>query len=334
MKSRRIALVALLSLRCLAAALPEDFRTIIAGVASLSADSPDGVRLTMGYNDAVAVSIPKDSPFIQGFEIELKAPPSAQSSLGFLAYEIWRRVDPSPDKNRYAYSGERLITQPLQSRAGLVIQVPVRKDHGLKSGPYSTVLPLLVEPRDLPVVFKLYAPSKVVTSDLESAQFTLRIRPLLTDEGALRLQLRYPEGTERGPVVVTVDEKRLAEGRYIDGKEALVLKAGNHFLHVASELYRDETRSFTIEQGKTLDLSIDLAGTMPVLAIEAPDSAQVSLDGAKINHVAKPSFTVEPGDHTVVCRIGDYTVTRKFTAFRGKTYRVVLAIDLQVQESQ
>lgn len=334
MKSRRIGLVALIFLCCLAAALPEDFRTIIAGVASLSADSSDGVRLTMGYNDAVAVVIPKDSAFIQGFEIELKAPPSAQSTLGFLAYEVWRRVDPAPEKNRYAYSGERLITQPLQARAGLVIQVPVRKDNNLKSGPYSTVLPIVVESKDLPFVFKLYAPSKVVTSDLENAQFQVRIRPLLTDEGALRLQLRYPEGADRGQVTVTVDEKRLADGHYIDGKEALVLKTGSHFLHVASELYRDETRSFTVDQGKTLDLSIDLTGTMPVVAIEAPDSAQVTLDGVKLNYVAKPSFTVEPGDHTIVCRIGDYLVTRKFTAFRGKTYRIVLAIDLQVQESQ
>lgn len=306
----------------------------MAGVAAISAEDSDGVRLSMGYSDAIAVLLPKDSPFIQGFEIELKAPPSVQSSLGFLAYEVWRRVEPAPDKNRFAYSGERLITQPLKARAGLAIQVPTRKDHSLKSGPYSTLLPIVLEAKDFPFVFKLYAPSKVVTSDLEAAQFQVRVRPLLTDEGALRLQLRYPEGLDKGQVSLSVDDKRLPEGRYLDGKEALVLRAGSHYLHVASELFRDESRTFTIEQGKTLDLSIELQGTMPIVAIEAPDSAQVSLDGVKLNHVAKPSFAVEPGDHVLSCRIGDYLVTRKFTAFRGKTYRIVLSIDLQVQESQ
>jgi hypothetical protein len=45
-------------------------------------------------------------------------------------------------------------------------------------------------------------------------------------------------------------------------------------------------------------------------------------------------MTVEPGDHTAACRIGDYSLTRKFTAYRGKTYKLVLEIDLQVQEGQ
>jgi hypothetical protein len=68
--------------------------------------------------------------------------------------------------------------------------------------------------------------------------------------------------------------------------------------------------------------------------VEAPDSAIVSLDGDKIDHVAHPTMTVEPGDHYASCRIGDYSLTRKFTAYRGKSYKLVLEIDLQVQEGQ
>jgi len=67
--------------------------------------------------------------------------------------------------------------------------------------------------------------------------------------------------------------------------------------------------------------------------VEAPDSAVVTLDGQRIDHVAKPSMTVDPGEHNATCRIGDYTLSRKFTAYRGKSYKLVLEVDLQVQEA-
>jgi hypothetical protein len=309
-------------------AYAEDLRTLVAGSAVLSSENPEGSRLAMGYNDAIAVSLSKDSSFIQGMEIELKVPAAVMALPGGFAYELWRKVDPLPEKSRFGYRGERIITQPLPSRASLVLQVPIRKDHSLKPGPYATLLPVVVEAKDFPFLFRLIAVSKGFSSEVENAQFQVRVRPILTDEGALGIRLRFPEGQgERTPIVVSVDDRK------VDPSALLLLKAGIHRLHIASENYREENRSFTIEQGKILDMVIDLQDTTPVLLIEAPDSALVLLDGARIDHVTKPQMQVEAGEHSATCRIGDYTVTRKFTAYRGKTYRLVLAIDLQVQES-
>ena len=70
-----------------------------------------------------------------------------------------------------------------------------------------------------------------------------------------------------------------------------------------------------------------------MVVIEAPDSAQITLDGKKVSGDGKTALADEIGDHLVTCRIGDYVVTRKFTAYRGKTYRIVLSVDLEVQES-
>jgi hypothetical protein len=67
--------------------------------------------------------------------------------------------------------------------------------------------------------------------------------------------------------------------------------------------------------------------------VEAPDSALILIDGQKLGRDAKASLAVEVGEHTVTCKIGDYTITRKFTAYRGKTYRLVLSVELQLQES-
>ena len=313
---------------CLCAnAEAEELRALVAGVAIISPDNAEGAFFALGFDQSVAVLLPKDSPFVQGMEIEIQSPPVVIAAPGGFAYELWRRIDPSPDKKRFAYRGERIIMQPLPARAGFAIQIPVRPDHSIKPSPYATLIPAIVEQKDFPFLFKLVPISKGVSADVESAKFQVRIRPLLSDEGALSLKLRYPEGSsERFPLTVTVDERK------VDPSTPLLLKTGPHRLGVSSEAYRDESRSFAVEQGKTLDLVVELQDTTPILVVEAPDSAIVTLDGVRIDHAAHPTMTVEPGDHGASCRIGDYTLTRKFTAFRGKTYKLVLEIDLQVQE--
>jgi len=319
----------------LSAALPlasQELRTDIAGIAPLQAENAEGTRLVMGYDDAIAVTMPRESPFIQGFELELKLP-AAFSSPGAFAYELWRRVDPAPEKGRYGYKGDRVITQPLPARAGFVIQIPVRRDHAMKSGPYSTLIPVIVEPRDFPFLFKLVPLAKGVSPELEAAQVPVRVRPVLSDEGGLKLTLKYPEPSpggapERTAPAVTVDDKR------VDPSQVLLLKAGGHRLALSSEDYRDESRSFVIEQGKVLELAIELQDTTPILVIEAPDTAVIIVDGVRVDHVARPQMTVEPGEHSASCKLGDYSLSRKFSAARGKVYRLVLSVDLLVQEDE
>jgi hypothetical protein len=323
----RSAIATVIACAC-APGFAEDFRALVAGVVTVSAENAEGTRIAMGFDESVAVLLPKDSPFVQGIEIEIRSPPAAIGAPGGFAYELWRRVDPAPEAKRFAYKGERIIMQPLPARAGYAIQIPVRADHGLKNGPYATLIPAIVEPRDFPFLFRLVPVSKGVTEAAEASKFQVRIRPLLGEEGELSLKLRYPEpGGERFPVAVTVDDRK------VDPSSPILLKSGAHKLLVSSEAYRDEVRNFAVEQGRTLELSIELQDTTPILVVEAPDSAVVAIDGLKIDHVARPSMTVEPGEHNATCRIGDYSLSRRFTAYRGKSYKLVLEIDLQVQES-
>ncbi|MDP3177107.1 MAG: hypothetical protein Q8M76_04335, partial [Spirochaetaceae bacterium] len=139
----------------------------------------------------------------------------------------------------------------------------------------------------------------------------------------------FPEGTkEKGEILVSVDDKR------IEPAAVAVVKAGAHKLLVKSEEYRDESISVNVEQGKIAELVIDLQDATPILVVEAPDSAVVLLDGERVDHVASPQMAVEPGEHEISCEIGDYSLRRSFIAYRGKTYRIVLSIDLQVEEEE
>jgi hypothetical protein len=305
----------------------EGFRTLVASVSTLPLTA-EGIHISMGYNEAIALTFPESAPFVQGIEIELRPPRADLGLSSALVWELWRQVSPLPDESVFAYEGLRLTSQPLPDRAGFAIQIPLRGDHSLRDGPFASLIRTVVAPGQFPLVFRLYPISKGIGPELERAVFQVRVRPLFTDEGAIRLLLARPAALPEGEVTVTIDGKAQEAGQ-----SYFVLKPGPHYLRLSSSLYREETRSFTVEQGRVLELPIELADTMPLLLLEAPDSALVSIDGVKVNHVGRPSMTVEPGEHSIVCRIGDYSLTRKFTAYRGKTYRIVLSIDLEVQEA-
>jgi hypothetical protein len=313
-----------------------ELRASVGGIATISVDEPGGVELPIGSDESIAILMPKGSPFVQGVELEIKSPRAAIAVPGGFAYELWRRIDPEPDRKRSAYRGERIIMQSLPARAGYAIRIPVRADHSLRPSPYSDLIPFIIGPEDFPFLLRLVPLSKALSSEAEAAKFRIRARPLLTEEGALSLRLRYPEAAadrqaatgERPAVTVTVDDRK------VDPSAPILLKAGSHALVVASDDYRDESRVVIVEQGRTLELVVDLQDARPTLLIEAPDSALVSVDGRKVDQSERGGLRIEAGDHIATCRIGDYMLSRKFTASRGKPYKLVLDIDLRVEEDQ
>jgi hypothetical protein len=312
-----------------ASAPVEEFRALVGGVATISADDPEGTELAIGCDESVVLLMPRESPFVQGLEIEIKSPRAAIAVPGGFTYELWKRVDPDPDRKRVAYRGARIITQVLPARAGYAIQVPLKAGHSLKSGPYAALLPVVVEARDFPVLFKLAPVSKALTAEAEAAKFRVRVRPLLGEEGAISLRFRYPDASgERPALSVTIDDRK------VDPASPILLKAGSYRLGVSSEAYRDESRVVVVDQGKTLELVVELQDARPLLTVEAPDSAVVAVDGRRLDPADRDGMRIAPGEHSATCRIGDYTLTRKFTASEGKSVRLVLDIDLRVEEGQ
>lgn len=300
---------------------------IVAGSVSLSSENAAGETVSIGYADAAAVWLPPRSPFIQGVEVELRSPPEVARTPGLFAVEIWKSLDPDPAKGSFSYRGVRVLTQPLPGRAGYSFQIPLRADHTIERSPYADLLPLIIGPSEFPIVVKMVSLSKGIAPEIEKVRFQVRFRPILGDEGALALKLVYPDGKrDEASVRAFIDE------RVVDASVPIILKAGVHRLHILSEEYRDESRTFSIEAGKTMELTVALQGTAPILSIESPDSAQVYLDGRLLDPKTLARIEIESGQREVSCRIGDYFVTRRFLAAKGKSYKIVLEIDLRVQE--
>ncbi len=319
------SLLCLLLILSTASVFSQGLRTDFASVATLSSENPEGVTVVLRYNEAVAVSFPADPTFIQGVEFELRIPKTFQGAESSIAWSIFTRLQPQPSPGRFDYVADLVATQPLPARVSLNLIVPIIDRHGIKNNPFASLVPSVAGIDRFPLVFKLTPIGKGILPSMETAEFRLTVRPVLRDEGGLRVSVSVPDGADRPLVSIFVDDKR-AE----DAQAMILAKKGPRVVRVSAEGYREEIITVAVEAGRVIPLNVTLTPNAPLLVFQAPAGTYVSLDGQVVPMSELDGFAVEPGEHTLFFRIGDYAMTRKFMALRGKVYHVVLSVELNI----
>lgn len=306
----------------------ETFRTVVDGTVEVSSERPSGSPVSLGINSSVIINLVSDTRFLRGIEIEISAPQGWLIHRNSLVMAMYNNLTPKTAAGVTDITGTQIAFEPLPSRLQIVYQVPIRQGHGLRTTTSVTVPAGITLPSTFPILFRLQPVIKGLTDDIENMKFNLVIRPVLGDEGAVRLVHRYPAQLRNRPFTVLIDDNVIS-----NINEQVVLKEGEHHLVILSDDYRNESRRFVVERAKITDLIIELQDPTPIIIFEAPQNAQIFLNNTQIPQNRGP-MTIEPGTHEVKFQVGDYTVTRTINIQRGKTYRVAMAVDITIQEDE
>ena len=242
---KRISGATFLMLVISVAAGTENFRTLVAGQIAVSADSASSdpaalPTLGLSYIDSALIAL-------KTVELELKVPQAYLKYRGSLAIAIYKAIGAVPTVGVADVSAERIGFELIPNKLQAVYQIPARKGHGLKASPYVSIPTGIVPPEAFPLLFRIWPVIKGLPEELEQLRFSLTAKPILTDEGALKLTLRYPEKLKDRNVTLRIDD----EVRDPAIKE-FMLKEGEHNLVIVSDDYRNESRAFTVERGKIL----------------------------------------------------------------------------------
>jgi hypothetical protein len=308
--------------------MAESLRTLVEGSLELSAEAPEGSSLNLACNGSALIRLGRGSRFFRGVELELTAPQAWLLYRGSLAMEIYADLDRLPSFGINDLEGRRIAFDPLPNRIKIIYQIPVRPSHGLRTSPYATVLSGTALPASFPILFKLMPIIKGISEDLENMQFNLTVRPILSDEGEVRLNFRYPEQLRGRPFTVLIDDTVVT-----NTNAEQLLREGEHHLVLLSEDYRNENRRFVVERAKRLDMVIDLQDPTPLLVFEAPENALIFLNNRPVSRTSGP-IPVNPGVHEAKFQVGDYTLSRTITVQRGKTYRIALSVGIDIAENE
>lgn len=327
MRRRIIVWAILLSFPCFPTAA-ESIRVLLTGNLELSAENPEGSAINLNRTGSVLIRLGKDMRFFRGIELELSAPQVWLAHRGSLAMEVYADLDRLPSAGVNDLEARRIAFDPLPNKIKIIYQIPIRRSHGLRTSPYATVPAETTLPSSFPVLFRLIPIIKGLSEELEGMQFILTARPILGDEGAVRLIFRYPEQLRGKPFTVLIDDA-VVENPSVEQ----LVKEGEHHLVVLSDDYRNESRRFKVERAKRLDITIDLQDPTPMIIFEAPENARIFLNNNPVSRETG-SIPVEPGVYEAKFQVGDYTLTKTITAQRGKTYRVSLSVGIDIEENE
>ena len=202
---RQILFIACL-LACLTA-FGEDIRVYVPGSVVVSSARIQGESVQIRYNEAVGIQLAANDSFIQGIEIEIRIPKELLPYVASVGWSLYEKVTPAFLKTRYDYQGQQLFFQPLPERVSVVIQIPVDRNHSLKTSSFATVLPLIAGPDRFPLLFRLFPLGKGISKALEENYFSVTVRPVVRNEGALSVSFAQP-GIDPKDVGITVDDVR------------------------------------------------------------------------------------------------------------------------------
>jgi hypothetical protein len=305
----------------------ESFRTFIAGTLNISIDNPAGSSISLSYNNSAIIRLDTDTRFFRGVELDITAPQTWIPYRGSVGFGIHAEFNEAPEQGIADIEGRQISFEPLPGKIQNIYQIPVRPSHGLRYSPYASILNTVILPSSFPIVVRLMPVVKGISEELENMRFQLSAKPILSDEGAVRLRFRYPEKLQGKPFTILIDDQVVenAEGE-------LLLREGDHHLIVLSEDYRNESRRFLVERARNQDIWIELKDPTPMVIFEAPENAKVFLDEKPVEDAFR-SHPVTPGPHTVKFQVSDYMIIKNIVVQKGKTYRIALSVDVNMWET-
>ncbi|MDR2398610.1 MAG: hypothetical protein LBD74_07635 [Spirochaetaceae bacterium] len=326
MKSRRHVLVWLLFLAFQLEA--ESLRVMITGDIQVSLHNPEGVSIPLSYVSSVVIALDQEVRFFRGVSLELTAPQTFLPYYGSLAMVLYANLGTRPGPGIADIEARQISFDLVPNKIQSVYHIPLRTAHGLRTTPYTSVPTGIIPSSEFPILFRLMPVIKGLSEEVESMEFQLHVKPILANEGAVRIAFRYPEQLPGKPFILLLDDV-LIERPF----EEQLLREGEHHLVILSEAYRNENRRFLVERGKILDITVELQDPTPLIIFEAPENARIYFDNEPVEDTRR-SYPVEPGGHEVKFQMSDYSIIRPLTVQKGKTYKVALMVDVMVSESE
>ncbi len=284
----------------------------------------DESQATATMNDALLITLPADMTYVSGVELKFKVPETVAAWRDTIAYSLYDDIRPRPSAQTVDYEGTRISVSTFPGKLSHIIYIPLSENNAVRHSPYHDIIAVRPDIKNGYVFFRMQLAMKGAPEDLENAVFAVTAKPVLLNKGTLRLLIIEPDGAHK-PYTVMIDEQTVTT------KGGTLLDTGEHHLSITSDEYRNEVRTFRIEQAKTTELAVTMRGIEPILKIVSPNDARIFLDDEPLANTKEP-VTVTPGDHTVRFMIGDYEVVRTVSAANGRSYTVHLSVDAAVTE--
>lgn len=281
----------------------------------------------MNIEDIFAVTLDPDSVFIKGYEVEIRMSSELRKYGNSFAFIIYSGTSPEINNGIGTYYGAKYDSVILPETARYFIRIPYREKLDTEKDPYTTVFSKLTSDSSYPMMFTILPMMKGFPSSLYSSNFDIRVSPIFHESGILNLEIKVPEGLDESLTELLLDGSKTAI------KKEYKLASGEHSLEISIPGGKSINRNFTITAGAGSVIKAEIEKLESKATINVPENTIVYMDGEKLELSDGNVMNIEPGEHLVLFKIGDYKISKKFEIQPGKDCKISLFLDIFVEEN-
>jgi len=281
--------------------------------------------------EIVLVELTGDTRFIDAIEIRLEAPAAISSVSGAVSLTILGPARVSQYDAIADIVGQELLRATLQRGGTTFYQIKLREDADPSGSAAVQRINRVVPASQFPIALSVVTRMKGLAPELYNADFSVSVEPIVRNAGLLNVTFSDENDREVAPSLAAPGFSLAIDGEEVPVQSEYLLSPGLHRIALTSNRYENQSFTVGIERGQRADLRVPLIQGVATVRYTAPDNAELYLNGQLLAE-ATGDFTVEPGEHTIVVVIGEYTVTRRFQVRERREYSLSLTMDIVVEE--
>ncbi len=269
------------------------------------------------------------TPLLQGLKITVTADDSLTLYRNSFALYFYKNLDSVPSPDQTSYKGTQTYMRFMDFGKPVSFIIPLSDTHTLSPDRATFLVSEKNKLSEFPLIMTILPITKGIPDDIYNARVSYKVEPVYFQKGIVRLNVLNSQGLPvEDPLYFQIDGKIME-----DPSRDTVVDAGLHTIQIRSESGVEDTIEFALSAGETLVLDHVLQQQFPTLRINTIEGMKVFLDEKPVTpEELSQSFEVQPGTHIIRFEIGDYQLSREFTAEMRDSFRITMIPEILLEK--
>jgi hypothetical protein len=281
------------------------------------------VALTSG--EVAVIAVPSERIFTSGIALQVRTP-EIPIPPGVFTLAVYGAVDAPADGGIVTIAGALRDRIPLGTGRAVQVSIPFA-GYDAPAVPAGTRVVTGIDPGIGAIGFQIVPAAKGMQPELLETVFDIEVEAILRPVGALSVEVTGESDTvseARDLLSLTID------GRPIDPDVLTELPPGIYRLDASAGDLLSYAANVGIERAEITRVVLEAERPKAQVRINVPSVAEVFWNGSRRT---ERTLTVEPGTHTVLIRLGDFSLSRRIDLEAHGEYEVGIDLDILLKQN-
>ena len=291
--------------------------------------SSENAEFDVSPEDLFAIS-PDFNNLPDKISIEIRSSDNIKRFRDSFSIYSYTNISPQPDENVKSYTGTYSDSTLIPDRTRFFIDIVLKEGFTDKNKLRGTeIIDFSGIKNSKPFMFTILPVMKGVPDYLLSEKFRIKISSQWPDKGKITVKV-FIESDDGKSKTEVKDYSLLIDKKSSGSSNGIVLNTGIHSIYVAKDGFLDFEENISVKTNEIRNIEVVLRKNNPEITVFSPDESVFFVDGNIQN--TKKITDLKPGEHTLLFKLGEYSLSRTILLEEGKKYTVNLLLDIEIKE--